>query len=76
MTEIPQEINISFPGIIISSFLEILLPFILSFIWIKYFYGKIFCILIGIVGFIASVAIESIFLQIIEWIVGRVIFFT
>ena len=75
MTEIPQEINISFPGIIISSFLEILLPFILSFIWIKYFYGKFFCILIGIVGFIASVAIESVFLQIIAWIAGRGIFF-
>ena len=75
MTETPEEITINFPGIIISSILEILLPLILSFIWIKYFYGKITCILIGIAGFIGSVAIEGVFLQLIGWIAGKGIIF-
>ena len=75
MTETPEEITVNFPGTIIASLLEILLPFILSFIWIKYFYVKITCILIGIAGFITSVSVEGIFLQLIAWIAGRGIFF-
>jgi len=75
MNETSQEITINSPGIIIASLLEILLPFILSFIWIKFFYDKITCILIGIAGFIVSVFIESLFLKLIEWIAGRGIFF-
>jgi uncharacterized membrane protein YhfC len=75
MNETSQEITINSPGIILSSLFEILLPFILSFIWIKYFYGKITCILIGIAGFIASVFIESLFLQLITWIAGQGILF-
>ena len=75
MTEKPEEITVNFPGTIISSIIEILIPFILSFIWIKYFYGKITCILIGIAGFIVSVFIEGIFLQIIIWATGRGIFY-
>ena len=75
MNETSQEITINSPGIIIASLFEILLPFILSFTWIKYFYGKITCILIGIAGFIVSVFIESLFLKLIEWIAGRGIFF-
>jgi len=63
MNETSQEITINSPGIIIASLLEILLPFILSFTWIKYFYGKITCILIGIAGFIVSVFIEGLFLR-------------
>jgi len=75
MNETSQEITINSPGIIIASLFEILLPFILSFIWIKYFYDKIICILIGIAGFIVSVLIESVFLKIIEWFSGRLILF-
>ena len=75
MNETSQEITINSPAIILSSLFEILLPFILSFIWIKYFYGKITCILIGIAGFIVSVFIEGIFLQIITWATGRGIFY-
>ena len=75
MTETPEEITVNFPGTIISSIIEILIPFILSFIWIKYFNGKIFCRLIGVAGFIASVAIEGAFLQLIAWMAGRGIIF-
>jgi uncharacterized membrane protein YhfC len=75
MSETSEEITVNFPGIIIASIIEIVIPFILSFIWIKYFYGKIFCILIGVAGFIASVAMEGAFLQLIAWISGRGIIF-
>jgi uncharacterized membrane protein YhfC len=75
MTETPEEITVNFPGTLISSILEILLPFILSFIWVKYFYSNISCILIGIAGFIASVTIEGVFLQLVAWIAGKGIIF-
>ena len=56
-----SEITVNNPALILASGFEILLPFILSFIWIKKYNGKISSIIMGIVGFIGSVAIETIF---------------
>ena len=70
MNETSQVITVSVPGTIIASLFEISLPVILSFIWMKYFYNKIACILVGIAGFIASVFIESLFLLSIKSIAG------
>ena len=75
MNETSQEITVNSPGVIMSSLFEILLPIILSLFWIKYFYGKITCILIGIAGFIVSVFIEGLFLKLIQWIAGTGVFF-
>ena len=62
MNKTLQERTINVPGTIIASLFEILLPVILSIIWMKYFYNKISCILFGISGFIGSVFIEILFL--------------
>ena len=66
-----KEITINVPGIIFAFFFEVFQPFLLSFIWIKYFKGKIFPIIIGIIGFISSVGIESIFLILISKLTGK-----
>ena len=60
MNETFQDITISAPGIIFAFGFEISLPIFLSFLWIKYYKGKISTILFGILGFICSVAIEGI----------------
>lgn len=56
-----SEITISSPGLVLASGFEILLPFILSFIWIKKYNATISPILIGIIGFIGSVFVEGLF---------------
>ena len=66
-----SEITVNAPGIIFASGFEILLPFILSFIWIKNYNGSISPILIGIVGFIGSVAVETLFLVLITQIFDK-----
>lgn len=71
MVESAEEITVSTPGIILASFIEIFLPLISSFIWIKNFNGKAGHILIGVSGFILSVGIESVFLTIVSKIVGK-----
>jgi len=76
MNETSKEITISVPGTIIAFLFEILLPVILSIIWMKYFYNKISCILVGIAGFVASVFIEKyIFLLLIFLIAGYGVFY-
>ena len=66
MSESSQEININIPGLIVSSLIEIFFPLVLSFIWIKYFYGKLTCILMGFAGFVSSVGCEAIFISLIS----------
>ena len=60
-----SEITVNDPGIVLASGFEILFPFILSYIWIKNYNGTITSILMGIVGFIGSVAIETLFLTLV-----------
>ena len=71
MSESSHEITISTSGMIISSFFEIFFPFILSFIWIRSFYGKLTCILMGIAGFLVSVTCETIFISLMSAIFGN-----
>ena len=72
MDEFSEEmITISTPGIVTSFIFELSLPIILSFIWVKNFNGRIKCILIGILGFIFSVALETIFLTIVTYYVDK-----
>ena len=66
-----SEITVNGPCIIIASGFEILLPFLLSFIWIKYYNGSIYPILIGIVGFIGSVGVETFFLVLLSQIFDK-----
>ena len=55
-----DEITVNIFGLLISIFIVISLPFLLSFIWIKYKNGKFFAIICGIGGFLSSVFIEGI----------------
>ena len=66
-----SEITVNGSGIIFASGFIILLPFILSFIWIKYYKGTISSILIGIVGFIGSVGVETLFLVLLTQIFDK-----
>ena len=67
-----SEITINVPGIIFESGLVFLLPFILSFIWIKYYNEKIISpILVGIIGFISSVGVETLFLFLLTQIFDK-----
>ena len=66
-----DQITINSSGLILSSIFEIFLPFILSFIWTKYFNGKIYSIFIGILGFICSIGLEGIFLSMISKIIKK-----
>ena len=70
MTE-NQSIYINTPAVIFAFIFDISLIFIYSFINIKYYKGKIFTILIGIVGFIGSVFLEGITILIITQIFGE-----
>ena len=71
MTETFKDISINEPGIILASSFEILLPFILSIIWIKYFKATKFPIVIGLLGFVCSVVIESFFALLVTKIFGK-----
>lgn len=71
MNKSNEEISINLPGIIFAFISEISFPFILSIYSIKYFKCKIFYILIGIVGFISSVGIESIFIFLISKLIDK-----
>ena len=66
MAESSKDITVSGPGIICATLFETLLPFVLAFIWISKFNGRICYIFIGIGGFIGSVLIESIFISLIS----------
>ena len=68
---ISKEITVYTPGVIMAFTFEFFLPIVLSFLWIKYHNGKIKYILIGIAGFILSVACESIFILIIQLFIDK-----
>ena len=71
MTETFKEITVNKSGIILATTFEILLPFVLSFLWIKNFKGALSCILIGVLGFMSSVGLESIFGLLVTKIYGK-----
>ena len=65
------EITINILGLLISVFIVISFPLILSFIWIKYKKGKFFAIISGVGGFIASVAIEGVITYILSLLINK-----
>ena len=71
MAEAPKEIIVDTPGAIFAIIFETMLPIILSIIWIKKYGGKTSYILTGVVGFIGSVGIESIFILFFVKIFGK-----
>ena len=66
-----QEIYINYPGVIFALLLETSFIFLFSYINIKYYKGKLKCIIIGIVGFICAVILEGITVSIISKISGN-----
>ena len=71
MNEFSNEITISAPGVILSFIFELFTPLTASFIWIKYYNGKLKCILIGLLGFFLSVILEAIFLSFITYYIDK-----
>ena len=71
MTDTFKEITVNKSGIILATTFEVLLPFVLSFLWIKNFKGALSCILIGVLGFMSSVGLESIFGLLVTKIYGK-----
>lgn len=71
MNEFSKEITISAPGIILSFIFELFTPLTTSFIWIKYYNGRLKCILIGVLGFFISVILETIFLSFITYYINK-----
>lgn len=71
MNEFSEEITINSPGVILSFIFELLTPLISSFIWIKYYNGRLKCILFGVLGFFISVTLETIFLSFITYYIDK-----
>ena len=71
MVESSKDITVSVPSVLFSTIFVTLLPIVLGFIWIRKYNGRICYILIGVGGFIGSVAIESIFLLLMTKIFGK-----
>ena len=67
----PKSIYINVPSVLLAFIIDISFIFIYSFIHIKYYSGKLFSVLIGIIGFIVSVFIEGIIISLIVKIVGK-----
>ena len=65
-----SEITVNSGGLILAGIFVILLPFVLSFIWIKYHQGKILAIGIGILGFVVSIVVERIILSLSSLLTG------
>ena len=70
MSETPS-VYINVPAVIFAFIIEVSLIFIYSFINIKYYKGKLFTIIIGIVGFFSSVFIEGIMLLLLSKLFGQ-----
>ena len=70
MSETPS-VYINVPAVIFAFIIEVSLIFIYSFINIKYYKGKLFTIIIGIVGFFSSVFIEGIMLSLLSKLFGQ-----
>ena len=66
-----KSIYINTPAVFLAFIIDISFIFIYSFIHIKYYSGKLFSVLIGIIGFIVSVFIEGIIISLIVKIVGK-----
>ena len=71
MNEFSKEITINAPGIILSFIFELLTPLTASFIWIKYYNGRLKCILFGVLGFFISVTLETLFLSFITFYIDK-----
>jgi hypothetical protein len=71
MTIPSQEITINRPGVIISFLFEFFLPLISIFIWIRNYNGQIKSFLFGLVGFIGSVTLESLFLSSMSLLIDK-----
>ena len=67
----PKSIYINVPSVLLAFIIDISFIFIYSFIHIKYYSGKLFSVLIGIIGFIVSVFIEGIIISLIVKILGK-----
>ena len=66
-----QNVYINIPAVIFAFIVEVSLIFIYSFINIKYYKGKLFNIIIGMVGFFSSVFIEGIILSLLSKLFGK-----
>ena len=66
-----KSIYINTPAVFLAFIIDISFIFIYSFIHIKYYNGKIFSVLIGIIGFIVSLFIEGRILKMIAKILGK-----
>ena len=71
MTVTSQEITINKPGVIISFLFEFFLPLISIFFWIRNYNGQTKSFLFGLVGFIGSVALESLFLASMSLLIDK-----
>ena len=66
-----QSVYINIPAVIFAFIVEVSLIFIYSFINIKYYSGKLFTIIIGIVGFFGSVFLEGTTLSLLSKLFGQ-----
>jgi len=66
-----QEITIHSTGVIIAFLFEFFLPLISIFIWIRNYNGQIKSFLFGLLGFISSVTLESLFLSCISLLIDK-----
>ena len=66
-----QEITINSTGVIVSFLFKFFLPLISIFIWIRNYNGQIKSFLFGLLGFICSVALESLFLGCISLLIDK-----
>ena len=71
ITDKTTEIIVNSTGLILASFFVILLPLILSFLWIRYYHGKIFVITIGIAGLTFSIIAEGIIVAFLILLTGQ-----
>jgi len=71
MAESNPEITINSAGVIIAFLFEFFLPLISIFIWIRIYKGQIKSFLYGLLGFIVSVALESLFLACISLVLDK-----
>ena len=66
-----KSIYINVPAVFLAFIIDISFIFIYSFIHINYYNGKIFSILIGIIGFISSISIEGAIMSSIVQMLGK-----
>ena len=66
-----KSIYINIPAVFLAFIIDISFIFIYSFIHINYYNGKIFSVLIGIIGFISSISIEGAIMSSIVQMLGK-----